>query len=139
MVAKRRHDYRQKSVNQIGQTFPLVVPVWRNVSLSCRNRPAELRAAEGKLYLFVAIDRTSKFAFVELHEKATPRIAADFLIALTKAVPYKIHTVLTDNGTHFTDPGGDTWTPTEIKQRLAQGRPFRAHASPAHATTSIIG
>ena len=31
---------------------------------------------EGKLYLFVAIDRTSKFAFVELHEKvrgATPQ------------------------------------------------------------------
>ncbi len=31
---------------------------------------AEVRTAEGKLYLFVAIDRTSKFAFVELHEKA---------------------------------------------------------------------
>ena len=89
---------------------------------------AELRTAEGKLYLFVAIDRTSKFAFVELHEKATTRIAAEFLIALTKAVPYKIHTVLTDNGTHFTDPGGETWTPLEIKHMLAQGRPFRAHA-----------
>ena len=32
---------------------------------------AEVRTEEGKLYLFVAIDRTSKFAFVELHEKAT--------------------------------------------------------------------
>src|SRR3984885_3986695 len=30
---------------------------------------AEVRTEEGKLYLFVAIDRTSKFAFVELHEK----------------------------------------------------------------------
>ena len=30
---------------------------------------AEVRTAEGKLYLLVAIDRTSKFAFVELHEK----------------------------------------------------------------------
>ena len=34
---------------------------------------AEVRTAEGKLYLFVAIDRTSKFAFAELHEKATTR------------------------------------------------------------------
>ncbi len=34
---------------------------------------AEVRTAQGKLYLFVAIDRTSKFAFVELHEKATMR------------------------------------------------------------------
>ena len=32
---------------------------------------AEVRTEQGKLYLFVAIDRTSKFAFVELHEKAT--------------------------------------------------------------------
>jgi len=33
---------------------------------------AEVRTAQGKLYLIVAIDRTSKFAFVELHEKVTP-------------------------------------------------------------------
>ena len=33
---------------------------------------AEVRTEEGKLHLFVGIDRTSKFAFVELHEKATP-------------------------------------------------------------------
>src|ERR1700675_4904853 len=65
---------------------------------------AEVRTEEGKLYLFVAIDRTSKFAFAELHEKATTRVAADFLRALIKAVPYKLHTVLTDNGIHFTDP-----------------------------------
>src|SRR5258708_4388315 len=48
---------------------------------------AEVRTEEGRLYLFVAIDRTSKFAFVELHEKATMRAATDFLQALIKAVP----------------------------------------------------
>ena len=31
---------------------------------------AEVQTAEGKLYLFVAIDRTTKFAYVELHETA---------------------------------------------------------------------
>ena len=65
-----------------------------------------MRTEEGKLYMFVAIDRTSKFAFVELHEKATRRVAGDFLRRLAEAAPYKIHTVLTDNGTHFTDPAG---------------------------------
>src|SRR6201993_3101553 len=60
---------------------------------------AEVQTAEGKLYLLVAIDRTSKFAFVELHEKAPRRVAADFLRALIKAVPYRVHIVLTDNGT----------------------------------------
>ena len=89
---------------------------------------AEVRTQEGKLYLFVAIDRTSKFAFTQLHEKATRRVAADFLRALLKAVPYKIHTILTDNGTHFTDPGGNCWRPAEINAMLERGEIFRAHA-----------
>jgi len=64
---------------------------------------AEVRTAEGKLYLFVAIDRTSKFAVVELVEKADMQAAAAFLEALVEAVPYRIHTVLTDNGIQFAD------------------------------------
>src|SRR5215211_5991354 len=58
---------------------------------------AEVRTEQGKLHLFVAIDRTSKFAHWRLHEKATRRVAADFLHALVEAVPYRVHTVLTDN------------------------------------------
>ena len=65
---------------------------------------AEVRTAEGKLYLIVAIDRTSKFAFVELDEKVARRTAGDFLRRLIAAVPYQVHTVLTDNGTHFLTP-----------------------------------
>src|SRR3954465_13259456 len=64
---------------------------------------AQVSTEQGKLHLFVAIDRTSKFAFVQLHEKATQRIAAAFLHDLVAAVPYTIHTVLTDNGIQFTD------------------------------------
>lgn len=89
---------------------------------------AEVRTAEGKLYLFVAIDRTSKFAFTQLHERATTRIAADFLRALIQAVPYKVHTVLTDNGIHFTDPRGQGWRPSEIKEMMLRKERFRAHA-----------
>jgi transposase InsO family protein len=89
---------------------------------------AEVHTGEGRLYLLVAIDRTSKFAFVELHEKATRRVAGNFLRALAAAVPYKIHTVLTDNGTHFTDPKGDAWTPEEINTLRAENALFRAHA-----------
>ena len=89
---------------------------------------AEVRTAQGKLYLFVEIDRTSKFAFVELHTHASRRVAADFLRRLTASVPYKIHTVLTDNGTHFSDPSGQTWSPSEIKELMRRGELFRAHA-----------
>ena len=64
---------------------------------------AEVRTEEGKLHLFVAIDRTSKFAFAQLHEAANVHTAAAFLTALIAAVLYKIHTVLTDNGVQFCD------------------------------------
>ena len=65
---------------------------------------AEVRTKEGKLYLFVAIDRTSKFVFVQLLDKANRNTATDFLMAVIEAVPYKIHTILTDNGIQFTFP-----------------------------------
>jgi transposase-like protein len=64
---------------------------------------AEVRTAEGKLYLFVAIDRTTKFAFAQLHKAANVKTASAFLKALIDAVPYAIHTVLTDNGVQFCD------------------------------------
>ena len=49
---------------------------------------AEVHTEEGRLYLLVAIDRTSKFAFVELHEKATRRIAGNFLLYFYASVTY---------------------------------------------------
>ena len=64
---------------------------------------AEVRTEEGKLFLFVAIDRTSKFAFAELHRQANRPTATAFLKALIEVVPYKIRIVLTDNGIQFCD------------------------------------
>ncbi len=52
----------------------------------------------------MAIDRTSKFAFVQLVERATRVTASAFLEALVAAVPYRIQTVLTDNGIQFRLP-----------------------------------
>ena len=62
---------------------------------------AELRYQGGKTHLFVAVDRTSKLVFARIYRKATKLVAAGFLKALIRAVPYKIHTVLTDNGVQF--------------------------------------
>ena len=73
---------------------------------------AEIQTAEGKLYLYVAIDRTSKFAFVQVVEKANRVTASAFLVALVAAVPYKIHTVLTDNGIQFRFPPRSAEGPT---------------------------
>ena len=76
----------------------------------------------------MAIDRTTKFAFVKLHEKAPTRVAGDFLRALIQAVPYRIHTILTDNGIQFTDPRSPGSAMLAIKQAVAAGEIVRAHA-----------
>jgi transposase InsO family protein len=89
---------------------------------------AEVRTEQGKLYLLVAIDRTSKFAFVEMHEKVARRTAADFLRHLIAAIPYKVHTVLTDNGTHFTTPGNTGSAAPDIRAAMDAGELFWAHA-----------
>ena len=62
---------------------------------------ADVRTEEGKLYVFVAIDRTSKFAFAKLETEGNRYAACEFLRALIEAAPYEIHTVLTDNGMRF--------------------------------------
>ena len=89
---------------------------------------AEVQTAEGKLYLFVAIDRTSKFAYVELHRQAKRQTAGDFLRHLVEAVPYSINIVLTDNGTHFTTPGAGGSAVPLIVEALAKGEAVWAHS-----------
>jgi hypothetical protein len=90
---------------------------------------AEVRTAEGRLYLFVAIDRTSKFAFVELHDKADRPTAVRFLEALIAAVPYRLHTVLTDNGIQFADlpKNRDGWRCTCQDLGRCDARPTSRH------------
>lgn len=62
---------------------------------------AEVQTAEGKLFLFVGIDPTAKFVVTQLVAKAERRTAREFPQHLLEAVPYWVHTILTDraNGT----------------------------------------
>jgi transposase-like protein len=89
---------------------------------------AEVQTAEGKLYLFVAIDRTSKFAFVELHPKAGKMVAAEFLRNLIAAVPYRLHIVLTDRA---------IGTPL-VRVPMARGIQFTNHDRHIHAFEHIF-
>ncbi len=52
----------------------------------------------------------------------------DFLRHLIEAVPYTIHTVLTDNGIQFNTPGAGGSAVPLIVEALAKGELFRAHA-----------
>jgi transposase InsO family protein len=63
----------------------------------------ELRLAQGRLFMFLAIDRVSKFAHVAFHDANTKMNGAAFLREVVATFPYAIHTVLTDDGMAFAD------------------------------------
>lgn len=63
----------------------------------------ELGHADGKLVMFLAIDRVSKFTYVEFHDCAGKMEGAAFLRNAVEVFPYQIHIVLTDNGMAFAD------------------------------------
>src|SRR3546814_15037292 len=46
-------------------------------------------------------DATVMLVFARIYRKATKLAAAAFLNVLTRTVPYRIHTILTDNGVQF--------------------------------------
>jgi len=65
-------------------------------------------------YLFVAIDRATRWVYLEIRPTKSAKDGAEFMQALLSAAPMKIRTILTDNGGEFTDrftPRGER-TPT---------------------------
>ncbi len=62
---------------------------------------------EGERYLFMAIDRTARFAHAELLPRAGKMAAARLLRNLVAAAPQTTHTVRADNGIQFTNRQGD--------------------------------
>jgi transposase InsO family protein len=54
-------------------------------------------------YLFVAIDRATRWVFIRVFKSQTAANARRFLRDLERACPIRIRTILTDNGKEFTD------------------------------------
>jgi transposase InsO family protein len=54
-------------------------------------------------YLFVAIDRATRWVFMEIYSDQTEGSSVDFLSKVRTACPVKIIKLLTDNGSQFTD------------------------------------
>ena len=101
---------------------------------------AEVQTVEGKLYLFVGIDRTSKFAVAQLVDKADRKTAWEVLEHLLEDLPYRIYTVLTDNGIQFAEPPRNRNTPYSRQMRFdmiceANGIEHRL-ATPNHPLTN---
>ncbi len=76
-------------------------------------------------YLFVAIDRATRWVFIELYADQTDGSSGDFLNKVQQACPVKIVKLLTDNGSQFTDrftAGGKKKEPsgTHVFDRLCK-------------------
>jgi transposase len=63
---------------------------------------AEVRTSEGKAYLFVGIDRKTRYVFAELYDKMTQKNTCIFLQNFIDSCPFRINIILTDNGAQFT-------------------------------------
>lgn len=74
-----------------------------------------------RAYVFVAIDRASRYVYVEIHHNRTAATAQAFLGRFLEQFPYKVHTILTDNGSEWTDRFSDD------KKGKAPGKPSGHH------------
>ena len=63
----------------------------------------QMQDERSRRYLFVAIDRATRWVFVQLKANKSAARAKAFLQALHKACPIRITRILTDNGKEFTD------------------------------------
>ena len=56
-----------------------------------------------RAYAYVAIDRATRFVYLEILRDRRGTTASDFLQRFLASFPLKVHTILTDNGAEFTD------------------------------------
>jgi hypothetical protein len=54
-------------------------------------------------FVFVAIDRATRFVHVEIIDRRDARTVAGCLERFLTTFPHRVHTILTDNGSEFTD------------------------------------
>ena len=84
---------------------------------------------------FVGIERTSKFAVTQRVEKADRRTAWEFLQHMLEAVPYQVHTILTDRAIGTPSPAalGPMARPPATPRDTGEGHPVRRAAEePEH-------
>ena len=63
----------------------------------------QMQDESSRRYLFVAIDRATRWVFMHIYADQSEDSSVDFLNRLERAAPMKIVKLLTDNGSQFTD------------------------------------
>ena len=96
----RLKDLKPKALRPSHKPFKAYEPGYLHVDVKYLPQMAD---EECRRYLFVAIDRATRWVFVRIYPAKTAANARRFLCDLGRAAPMKITRVLTDNGKEFTD------------------------------------
>lgn len=102
----RRHgvgnlrELKPKAAKPTHKPFKAYEPGYLHIDVKYLPQMAD---EERRRYLFVAIDRATRWVFIRIYSAKTAANARRFLRDLDRAAPMKITRVLTDNGREFTD------------------------------------
>ena len=96
----RLQDLKPKAPKPAHKPFKAYEPGYLHIDVKYLPQMAD---EERRRYLFVAIDRATRWVFVRIYPAKTAANARRFLRDLDRAAPMKITRVLTDNGKEFTD------------------------------------
>ena len=101
----RRHGLSRRPVEDkdapiVRKTFKDYDPGFVHVDIKYLPQMADETA---RRYLFVGIDRATRWVYVRIYGDQTEASSTDFLRRLKAAAPMKIEKILTDNGSQFTD------------------------------------
>ena len=101
-AAWRRHlrDLKAKVVRPKYSGFKAYEPGYLHIDVKYLPQMAD---ETSRCYLFVAIDRATRWVFIGIYNRKTAANARRFLRDLERACPIHIRTILTDNGKEFTD------------------------------------
>ena len=105
-----RRPVEDKDAPIVRKTFKDYAPGFVHVDIKYLPQMADETA---RRYLFVAIDRATRWVFLRIYADQSEASSTDFLRRLHAAAPMKIVKLLTDNGSQFTDRfTGKTKEPT---------------------------
>lgn len=95
-----RRPVEDKDAPIAHKTFKDYAPGFMHVDIKYLPQMADETA---RRYLFVAIDRATRWVYLRIYGDQSDTSSTDFLRRLRAAAPMKIVKILTDNGSQFTD------------------------------------
>ena len=95
-----RRPVEDKDAPIVRKTFKDYAPGFVHMDIKYLPQMADESA---RRYLFVAIDRATRWVFLRIYADQSEASSTDFLRRLHAAAPMKIVKLLTDNGSQFTD------------------------------------